>query len=343
MKATSARLAGLAAFSVLALSAACNPDKPVEPGSLKFDAAQVSAAELVQHVVAPQATDPAIDRALDDHYAWLDTIAPTNHRLFVYLPGSGGVPANALLVQQEAARLGYHVIGLMYVSEYFLASLCGGSADPNSCFESAHYEIVYGTDRSPLVEVNVPNSIYSRLTRLLQYLDANYPDEGWSQFLADGNPKWSQIAVGGASQGGGNAAMIAKDHVVDRVVLFSAVTDALGAVDCQAAQNWEATHVTVSGRYWGLAHDSEPAIGSICASWSTLGMDTFGPLVAPEASAPPYGGTHRLVTALRPQRGGYKAAHPSTVIDFYTPLNKDGTPALADAWRYMLSPPLKAE
>jgi hypothetical protein len=72
-------------------------------------------------------------------------------------------------------------------------------------------------------------------------------------------------------------------------------------------------------------------------------MDVFGPLVAPEASAPPYGGTHRLVTDLRPQRGGYKFAHPSTVIDFYTPLKKDGTPALADAWRYMLSALPKAE
>ena len=60
-------------------------------------------------------------------------------------------------------------------------------------------------------------------------------------------------------------------------------------------------------------------------------------------SAPPYGCTHRLFTDLKPQRQGYKAAHPSTVIDFYTPLDRDHTPALADAWRYMMSAPTECD
>src|SRR5213592_4603331 len=66
--------------------------------------------ELVLHVVAPQATDPAIDQALDDHLAWLDPTAPTNDKLFVFLPGLSLVPTDSQLIQQEAARLGYHVI-----------------------------------------------------------------------------------------------------------------------------------------------------------------------------------------------------------------------------------------
>src|SRR5690349_21286759 len=55
---------------------------------------------LTVHIVNPQATDPAIDQALDNHYAWVDPTAPTNGQLFVYMPGTGDVPANALLVQQ---------------------------------------------------------------------------------------------------------------------------------------------------------------------------------------------------------------------------------------------------
>jgi len=328
-----------------ALVLGCDASGPEQPRSSPLVKAPamstVSTPPLVEHVIAPQATDPLIDRALDDHYAWIDTTAATNRQLFVYLPGSGGVPANALLLQQEAARIGYHSIGLSYVSDYYLAGLCSGNPDVDSCFESTHYEIVYGIDQSPLVDVSVPNSIVSRLTKLLQYLAARYPDEGWSQFLVNGNPRWSQIALGGISQGSGNSAMIAKYNVVPRVVQFSGVTDALGSVDCAPTQSWLSTHVTPSDRYWGLAHVQDPAFGNICGNWSTLGMGAFGPTQIVEVSAPPYSGTHMLVTDLKPQRESYKAAHASTVIDLYTPLNKDGTPALADAWAYLLSAPTK--
>jgi hypothetical protein len=68
-------------------------------------------------------------------------------------------------------------------------------------------------------------------------------------------------------------------------------------------------------------------------------MDTFGPIAVPEASSPPYGGTHRLVTELKPQ-GGYKYAHGSTSNDLRTPLDKNGLPLLAPAWDYMLTAPV---
>jgi len=298
------------------------------------------AQSLIEHIIAPQATDPAIDQGLDDHYAWIDTTVPSNGQLLVYLPGNSGVPGNALLVQQEAAKLGYHVIGLMYVTSYSLSQLCTSAPDPNSCFENGHYEITFGIDVSPVVEVNKTNSIENRLTKLLQYLVLNYPGEGWASFLADGKPQWSQIAFSGLSQGGGNAAMIAKYHVVSRVVFFSAITDELGATKCRGAHTWEATHVTPSDRYWGLAHDQDPHFSDICASWDDLGMSVFGPPVYVETSSPPYGFTHMLFTDLKPQREGYKAAHVSTVIDIYTPLDQDHNPALAPAWRYMMSAPI---
>ena len=291
-------------------------------------------AEFDLHVVAPQDTDPAIDQALDDHFAWIDPTAPTNDKLFVFLPGATLVPSDYQLVQQEAASLGYHVIGLMYVDSVVLGTACFGNPDPNSCFEDAHFEIVYGNGLgidSPIVDVNQPNSIVNRLTKLLQYLDDNYPAEGWAEFLADGNPKWSKVAVGGHSQGGGNAVMIAKHNVVDRVVMISAVVD--------TATDWVLTHVTPSARYWGLAHDREDAFGAILAGWASLGITAFGPVVTVETSAPPYGLTHTLATDLKPKRGGYKAPNPhlSTALDYYTPLDHDGTPTLADAWGYMMS------
>jgi hypothetical protein len=51
-------------------------------------------------------------------------------------------------------------------------------------------EILDGTDRTPLVDVDRANSIENRLIKLLQYLDANRPGEGWGGFLdAAGQPR----------------------------------------------------------------------------------------------------------------------------------------------------------
>jgi hypothetical protein len=299
-----------------------------------FDRAiETSSAPLVQHVVAPQATDPAIDRFLDNHYVWLDTTAKSNHKLLVFMPGTGLTPAVYQLVQQEAARLGYHVIGLMYPNSPGLAKVCPSDPDPATCYENSRLEIIDGIDRSPWVDVNAANSIDNRLTKLLHYLARQYPDEEWDRFLAHEEPKWSQIAVSGHSQGGGHAAMIAKIRLVARVVMFSAVTDSLEG----ASVPWVATHVTPSDRYYGLDHDLDEQFRSIRASWDSLGMAVFGPAVAPETSAPPYDLTHMLVTDYHPLRGPGRAAHGSSCTDANTPLNLDGTPLLRDAWRYLLT------
>jgi len=237
-------------------------------------------------------------------------------------------------VQQEAARVGYHVVGLMYVNSGGIAQTCPADPDPATCYENARVEVVDGIDRSPIVDVNPANSIDNRLTKLLEYLAAQYPGEGWSRFLAHDRPKWSQIAISGHSGGGGFAAMIAKLRVVARVVLFAAVTDSIGAQSVP----WVASHMTPSERYYGLAHDRDSFFRPIRASWDSLGIAGFGPAVAPEISEPPYGVTHMLVTDVLP-RGGFVGnnARGSVSNDANTPLNPDGTPILEDAWRYLMT------
>src|SRR5881409_3914812 len=299
MRRISGGLAGGGAFLLLAL--ACNPEKPVEPRSPTFDAAETLVAPLVLHTVAPQTTDPAIDRALDNHYVWLDTTAKSNRKLFVFLPGTGQNPSIFQLVQQEAARLGYHVIGLMYPTGGGLAKACPTTPDPSACYENARLEIIDGIDRVAFLNVSVANSIDNRLTKLLQYLALQYPDEGWDRFLLRDKPKWSQIAVSGHSQGGGNAAMIAKIRLVARVVLFSSVTDSIQT----EAPSWVATHVTPVERYYGIAHDRDGFYRPIRAALDSLGLDVFGGPAMPETSSPPYDGTHMLVTDLLPRPNGF--------------------------------------
>jgi len=299
-----------------------------------FDATETSAAPLVLHVVAPQATDPAIDRFLDSHYVWLDTTARSNHRLLLFLPGTAQPPAFYQLVQQEAARLGYHVIGLMYPNAGGSAKACPTAPDPSACYENARLEIIDGIDRVAFLDVNVANSIDNRLTKLLEYLALQYPDEGWNRFLLRDKPKWSQIAISGHSGGGGNAAMIAKIRLVTRVVLFSSVTDSIHT----DAPSWLATHLTPVERYYGIAHDRDVFYRSIRAGWDSLGLGVFGAPAPPETSSPPYDGTHTLVTGLTPQ-GGFvdNNAHGVPSNDLNTPLGPDGTPLLRDAWRYLLT------
>ncbi len=298
-----------------------------------------ASAPLVPRIIAPQVTDPDIDWVpavnpqFNHHYVWLDPSLPSNDKLFVFMPGTGARPRGYQLIPLEAARLGYHVIGLMYQNNVAVVDLCTGSPDPD-CSGNVRMEIIDGVDRSTLVEVNPANSIDNRLTKLLLYLDAQYPDEEWSRFLKHGAPKWSQIVVSGHSQGAGQAALIGTIRHVHRVVMFSGPPDARVPEEPDA---WVSIGETPASKYFELLHQRDHLAPGILANVRAFGLERFGDPVAPELGQPPYGGSHVLITDLAPQ-GGYGTPNPhrSSSLDMWTPLSPDGTPLLRDAWRYML-------
>jgi hypothetical protein len=288
---------------------------------------------LTLHNIKPHDTDSAITTALEDHYVWIDNCVPTNEKLLVFMPGATQTAGSYQDVQRVAAAAGYHVIGLMYPNGVNLATACAepDHAPADTCFDNARRQILDGVEPSNVTTVDVPNSINNRLTKLLQHLATSFPDEGWERFLLGGAPKWSQIAVSGHSQGGGEAAMIAKLNVTDRVVLFSAVPDTDTGLVSPTAPTWEYGHATPTDRYWGLAHDKDPRYAAINKGWCALGMTAFG--TPADASSPPYGSTHELVTHLPTSN-----PHGSTALDAATPLGPDGTtPALTGAWQYLLT------
>jgi pimeloyl-ACP methyl ester carboxylesterase len=300
-------------------------------------------APLVMHRIAPQATDaeinyvPAVNPQLNHHYVWLDTSARGNPKLLVFMPGANGRPVSWQLVQREGARIGYHVIGLMYQNNVPVDSICKGSSD-RDCSGNMRLEILDGIDRSKLTDVTPANSIYNRLAKLLLYLDDQFPDEGWSRFLEqDGTPKWSQIVVAGHSQGGGQAALIGQLRRVNRVVMFSAPPDARVP---EEVDPWVFIGVTPADKYFALFHQRDSLVAGIRANLTALDMKQFGTEVQAELSEPPYDGTHILFTDLEPQGGyTYPRPHQSTTRDDRTPLGADGTPRLRDAWRYLLGEP----
>jgi hypothetical protein len=335
------------AVAGLTLQGCQDAARPLSPTPMLSRAA-APAAPLVPRLIAPQATDPAInwnppvnpncsDPQCDHHHVWLDASRPSNGKLFVFMPGIAPPaprPRSYQLVQQEAARLGYHVIGLMYQNSFGMG--CAGSADPD-CLGNARLESIDGVDRSSVVDVSRANSIDNRLTKLLLYLDAQFPGEGWSRFLYKGEPKWSQIALGGHSAGAAQAALIGKIRHVDRVVMFAGPSDVADAAQPAA---WVSIGETPAAKYFDLVHIRDQGTAAIFANVRALDLERFGEPVQVELSQPPYHGTHILVTDLEPQ-GGYGARNPhmSTAVDLWTPLGPDGTPLLRDAWRYMLGSP----
>jgi hypothetical protein len=339
MRRTRSRNFTLAAAAALAIQGCQDALRPVIPRPTMAVATEL--APLVPRTVAPQETDPNIDwippgnanctdPECNYHHVWLDPSQPSNGKLFVFLPGlapQAPRPRAHQLMPQEAARLGYHVIGLMYQNNVGPGG-CVSSADPD-CFEKVRLEIIDGVDRSQLVNVTEANSIDNRLTKLLLYLDAQFPAEGWSKFLHMGEPKWSEIAVGGHSGGAAQAALIGKTRHVNRVVMLS------GPAAESAA--WVTIGETPAAKHFELDHVRDHLATVIFANVGALDLERFGAPVQVELTEPPYDGTHILVTDLEP-RGGYATPNPhnSTAVDRWTPLGPDGTPLLRDAWRYML-------
>ena len=325
-----ARYTFTAAAIALVLGACQDDAGPTEPTR--------SGGRPTMMLTAPLLTPPFLDSVVPStdnskwraaHYIFLDPEARRRNRLFVHMPGAPNPPDQFVYLATEAARLGYHVIVLSYPNDQEIG-IC--KADP-VCQENVRLEVMDGIDRTPLIDVSRSNSIEGRLANLLQQLTNRPPDEGWSQFLNDGEPNWSQIVISGASFGGSEAAMLAKFHGVDRVTLFAAPRDTIPG---GLPPGWVALGATPSERYYGLVHDRDPLVAATLASWPLLGMSQFGDPVYAESGAPFYAGTHRLLTDLRPSSGSFANAHPSVSRDLFTPLDPDGRPSLRDAWHYML-------
>jgi hypothetical protein len=312
-------------------------------------AADASAQELLltKHEVAANLTDPAIDfvPAGAEHFVWLAADPePRIQKLFVFLPGAGNNrPRDWQLLGAEAARLGYYTIVLAYKNDVPLAQRCPGefaSADEPDCALNARKEIVNGIDHSPPkpplpdVVVTPANGIDNRLTKLLEYLAATYPAEGWAHFLdANGQPTWSQITMSGHSLGAGEAVLIGMLRPVLRVVAFAGWAD--------ARHGWAKPHATPSDSYFALIHKRDGFFPRTCYAYQALGLEPTCPMVGfalVENSAPPYGGKQVLVTDLTPPNPTNipDPFHPSPSRDPFTPVGTDGKPLLLDAWRYLL-------
>jgi len=180
-------------------------------------------AQINSFYIAPIDTDGAYEAAQDSHLVVRNNMS-TIDKLFVFFGGTNTRPRTYRNFSDSIATIGYNVINLSYLNDVAAADLTNSS--DNLVFDKYRQEICYGTSESTFVQVDSLNSIYTRTLKLIQFLDSSFPSENWSQYLINSNEiDWSKIVVGGHSQGSGHAAYFAKDHLLNRVLMFSGPND----------------------------------------------------------------------------------------------------------------------
>lgn len=275
---------------------------------------QTAGREILQYQILPSEADPSITRFNETNIVLFNRAAGPQAPLVVFLPGTGGAPKYTEFLSHVVAELGYNVIGLEYNSLPFGNQVCVRVADPE-CLGKFREKRTFGTNVTDLIDDRPEESIRTRLVKLLQYLDRRHPEQGWSAYLQDGEPRWDRLVVSGLSQGAGMAAYIAKLKRVERVVLFSSP--------------WDNVHTTKQPSPW-LYNDSKTPLEHWFAEYHA--RESTVDLIVPAYQALAIPQNHILVFNLDMPPGknvGENPFHGSTVhLRGYIP-----------RWRFMFGHP----
>lgn len=299
-------------------------------------------AQRQSSFVLPEETDARIDTDLEAHYVAYNPSVASRNQLFLFLPGTGAVPRFYQEISNLAADIGYHVVNLNYPNSQAVGILCGGLNTDLDCYGKVRLEVIDGTDRTQLVNVNRSNSIENRLIRLLLYLHARSPGDGWGQYLnADNTLNWTVFVVGGHSQGGGHAGLLGRYHRVSRVIMLAAMDFSTRA---NALANWIALpattpNATPADRFFGFAHQRDEMINYTILStraWPAYGISSYGGIVNVDQASPSYNNSHSLNSNLEIPGDFF---HSAIVADPRLVRRPDGVPIYRPVWEYLLAAP----
>jgi hypothetical protein len=129
-----------------------------------------SAPPSVERQVNATVTDPAITAAPAAGEAPHVVINPSpsvtaQGKLLLFLPGTQGRPSQYTHILRAAAARGVHAVGVNYVNQVAMGTLCQYSTDPD-CYWSARSVVVFGGG-SPVqgqAAVTTANGIVNRVT-----------------------------------------------------------------------------------------------------------------------------------------------------------------------------------
>lgn len=264
--------------------------------------------------------DAEATQSLGDQLAELDTRATPLGKLVVHLHGAGdSAPARcgSSAHGELLAALGFHVFQPCYNSYYGVGN-CGD--DIGGC----RLEAFEGVDHHPFIAIAPADAIERRIVRGLMHLQAINPEGDWEYFLDGDAPRWTEIIISGISHGASSAGVIGMNRRVDRVVMLSGPLD--------SDQAWlKGEPMTPRARFWGFSHTADGQHQGHLEAFETLGLRGEATLV--DGMAPPYGGSHRLITSAATGDG-----HGSTQAGGSSP-QAAGEYLFAPVWRQLYAAP----
>jgi hypothetical protein len=292
---------------------------------------------LAVTAVLPQSTDACISQKLDSHFVYRAPAVASAGRLLIFLPGTGAVAQNYQLILAQAARAGYHAIGVSYPNDIAVGTFC--AAEQPTCYAATRLEILTGQATSSVVNVSRANSIENRIVKLLRFMNTAEPGAGWAQFLSnDSTVNWSSVSIAGHSQGGGHALFIAQRYAVFRASMYASYGDYLPNVTTPAPWVTQ-SYATPATRIFGFISTADELISPLGAlsTWGALGM--VGAAVNVDVTSSPYGAAQRFVTAAIPENPTLVIAanHNVVAVDVNTP-KVGGVPVFAGVWKAVSFP-----
>ena len=303
--------------------------------------------EHLHGTVDPTELDPAaVSHPAARHEVWVptDPSVPLRDELLVFLPGTGNTPDGFDKVAQVALRAGYPVIVLAWPGEDHPATPCytlhpDDMAAMEACRTAAFEEKAYGNGVSEVEDIPPGDSVVGRLTRLLSWLDAEYPSADAGRFLDGDAPRWSSIAIAGFSQGALIAGLLAKDHAVARAVLFAGGCDSFTTDDGEVylAASCSAPRATPVERIWALSHARDETNEDL-AVHEALGLPALGGYADAGEESPAYcTDTHLLAFNLPSAGDDPTKFHLAVAHDNFMPVDADGVPVLAEDIFYLFT------
>ena len=291
---------------------------------------------IIQPVWASQ-TDNNIPVELYRHYTFYNPDCSPKNVLLVHLVGTIGKPFQTQYFPSLAANNGFHVLSLKYHNDTSAQTACSSSGDID-CHYKFRREVIEGGDISPEITVDSVNSINNRLLRLIQYMDANYPSQGWGQYATGNTINWNQLMISGHSQGGGHAAVMAIAHPFQRVLMFASPND-YSITFGQSAPWTSLPHSAADSAYYSFnnTNDLVAQYNWQYTSAVNLGEGSFGDTVNVETNTCPFQNSHNLYTDR--DSSGFLTNHGMVVNDVNVPLDGNGISVFEDVWRYMLGLP----
>ena len=220
--------------------------------------------------------------------------APSQSKLIVHLPGTGGEPDNLLAnadpdssLYASATSRGYRVIGLSYRNTPTVGSLCQQASTADTCFLQTRRTLITGEVQpgSAVTSINPEDAILPRLIKLLVYMrDTSDTSEGaeWGSYFKDPTCTtgcqldFSKLIFSGHSQGGGHAAVIGREYPVRRVVMLASPCD---KVSNGSAASWSQPPLATpagADHYVGLVVQGDNCQGPAEGHWASSRLNARG-------------------------------------------------------------------